>query len=99
MVLKAATCCATCQPVSPPLLVLVPQAVWVTALAPYVVLFILLARGVTLPGADVGIKYYLTPEWEKLKESKVGTLPSHQLLPVPLPIFPPVLLPYFRPHF
>ncbi|KAJ1521890.1 hypothetical protein ONE63_002228 [Megalurothrips usitatus] len=47
------------------------KAVWVTALAPYVVLFILLARGVTLPGADVGIRYYLTPQWEKLKESKV----------------------------
>ncbi|XP_052132702.1 sodium-dependent serotonin transporter-like, partial [Frankliniella occidentalis] len=47
------------------------QAVWVTALAPYVVLFILLGRGVTLPGADVGIRYYLTPQWDKLKESKV----------------------------
>lgn len=31
----------------------------------------LLARGVTLPGADEGIRYYLTPEWEKLKQTKV----------------------------
>lgn len=45
--------------------------VWVTALAPYVVLLILLARGVTLPGATEGIRYYLTPEWHKLKNSKV----------------------------
>jgi hypothetical protein len=47
------------------------QAVWVTALAPYVVLFILLVRGVMLPGAAEGIQYYLTPQWHKLKESKV----------------------------
>lgn len=47
------------------------KVVWVTALAPYVVLLILLARGVTLPGADEGIRYYLTPEWHKLQNSKV----------------------------
>ncbi|CAH0390409.1 unnamed protein product [Bemisia tabaci] len=47
------------------------KAVWVTALAPYVVLFILLARGVSLPGADEGIRYYLTPQWHKLSNSKV----------------------------
>ncbi|XP_073848673.1 serotonin transporter [Musca autumnalis] len=47
------------------------KVVWVTALAPYVVLIILLIRGVSLPGADEGIKYYLTPEWHKLKNSRV----------------------------
>lgn len=47
------------------------KVVWVTALAPYVVLLILLVRGITLPGADEGIRYYLTPEWHKLKNSKV----------------------------
>lgn len=45
--------------------------VWVTALAPYFVLIILLIRGVTLPGAAEGIRYYLTPEWHKLKNSRV----------------------------
>lgn len=44
---------------------------WITALAPYFVLIILLIRGVTLPGADEGIKYYLTPQWHKLYNSKV----------------------------
>ncbi|EEB11231.1 tryptophan transporter, putative [Pediculus humanus corporis] len=47
------------------------KAVWVTALAPYVVLFILLARGATLPGAGDGILYYLTPDCSKLLEKKV----------------------------
>ncbi|KAK6625289.1 hypothetical protein RUM43_005583 [Polyplax serrata] len=47
------------------------KAVWVTALAPYVVLFILLARGATLPGAADGILYYLTPDCSKLLEKKV----------------------------
>ncbi|KAG4066627.1 hypothetical protein HA402_007263 [Bradysia odoriphaga] len=47
------------------------KVVWVTALAPYVVLIILLIRGVSLPGADEGIRYYLTPEWSKLRNSKV----------------------------
>ncbi|XP_053670372.1 sodium-dependent serotonin transporter [Anopheles nili] len=47
------------------------KVVWVTALAPYVVLLILLARGVTLPGAAEGIRYYLTPQWNKLNNSRV----------------------------
>ncbi|XP_071446394.1 sodium-dependent serotonin transporter-like [Hetaerina americana] len=47
------------------------KAVWFTALAPYAILFILLARGVTLPGAEEGIRYYLTPQWGMLKSSKV----------------------------
>nr|CAI5828187.1 unnamed protein product [Callosobruchus analis] len=47
------------------------KAVWITALAPYVVLIILLARGVTLPGAADGIRYYLTPDWNKLYNTKV----------------------------
>lgn len=48
------------------------KVVWVTALAPYVVLFFLLIRGVTLPGAAEGIRYYLTPQWHKLQSSKVS---------------------------
>lgn len=47
------------------------QAVWITALAPYVVLIILLVRGASLPGAAEGIRYYLTPQWHKLYNSKV----------------------------
>lgn len=42
-----------------------------TALAPYVVLTILFFRGITLPGAWMGIEYYLTPQWHRLSDVKV----------------------------
>ncbi|XP_069767133.1 sodium-dependent serotonin transporter-like isoform X2 [Narcine bancroftii] len=42
------------------------KVVWVTATLPYVVLFILLVRGATLPGAWRGILFYVRPEWKKL---------------------------------
>ena len=47
------------------------QAVWVTATLPYMVLLILLIRGVTLPGAWKGIMYYLSPDWQRLKDTTV----------------------------
>jgi SNF family Na+-dependent transporter len=39
--------------------------------APYAVLLILLVRGVTLPGAPIGIEYYLKPKMELLKNFSV----------------------------
>ncbi|KAH1000895.1 hypothetical protein HUJ04_013166 [Dendroctonus ponderosae] len=47
------------------------KVVWVTATMPYVVLSILLVRGLMLPGALGGISYYLQPELSKLKETQV----------------------------
>nr|AGY96958.1 high-affinity octopamine transporter protein 2A [Limulus polyphemus] len=47
------------------------KVVWVTATAPYVILTILLLRGVVLPGAVNGIKYYLRPDIHKLLEAQV----------------------------
>ncbi len=48
------------------------QVVWVTATLPYIVLFILLIRGATLPGAWRGVVFYLKPQWGKLLETSVS---------------------------
>ncbi|XP_033978325.1 solute carrier family 6 member 4b [Trematomus bernacchii] len=47
------------------------KVVWVTATLPYIVLFILLIRGATLPGAWRGVVFYLKPQWGKLLETRV----------------------------
>lgn len=47
------------------------KVVWVTATAPYMILSILLVRGLFLPGASMGIKYYLSPRLEKLADPQV----------------------------
>nr|BAO20821.1 GABA transporter1 [Euphausia superba] len=47
------------------------KVVYFTALFPYVLMFILLIRGVTLPGASEGIKFYLIPDLNKLANVKV----------------------------
>jgi len=47
------------------------QAVWVTALMPYVVIAVFLVRATTLEGASDGIRYYLQPDWSKLASVNV----------------------------
>ncbi|KAG8236963.1 hypothetical protein J437_LFUL016534, partial [Ladona fulva] len=46
------------------------KVVWATATLPYVVLSILLVRGLMLPGALSGISYYLHPELHRLAETQ-----------------------------
>ena len=43
-----------------------------TATAPYLLLTAILIRGVTLPGAADGIKFYLTPDLSRLGDGQVG---------------------------
>ncbi|KAH6928218.1 hypothetical protein HPB50_012594 [Hyalomma asiaticum] len=47
------------------------KIVWVSAIFPYVCLFILLVRGVTLSGATNGLFFYIKPDWSQLLKPKV----------------------------
>lgn len=60
-----------CRPLPPPI---VSQVVYFTATFPYLILLMLLVRGVTLPGAWKGIQFYLTPQFHHLLSSKVRPL-------------------------
>lgn len=49
------------------------KASYFLALFPYVIIFALLIRAVTLEGAWKGILYFLTPQWHELLNPKVCT--------------------------
>ena len=50
-----------------------------TATFPYIVLFILFIRGVTLPNASEGIIYYLKPDFARLKDPAVRSLADFEI--------------------
>nr|QQY02452.1 sodium- and chloride-dependent taurine transporter [Cryptocotyle lingua] len=47
------------------------KVMYVTATAPYVFMFILLGRAVSLEGAADGLRYYITPNWSKLSDMTI----------------------------
>lgn len=47
------------------------KASYFLAIFPFIILFALLIRSVTLEGAGTGILYFISPDWEKLKSAKV----------------------------
>lgn len=64
------------QPLPPPsqlpcLSIALAQVVYFTATFPYLMLVVLLIRGVTLPGAAQGIQFYLYPNLTRLWDPQV----------------------------
>lgn len=51
----------------------VSQVVYLTATFPYVMLVVLLVRGLMLPGAREGIIFYLYPDLSRLTDPEVMT--------------------------
>ncbi|XP_042892117.1 sodium- and chloride-dependent glycine transporter 1-like isoform X1 [Penaeus japonicus] len=47
------------------------KAVYFTATFPYLILIVLLVRAATLPGYMDGIRFYLTPNWDKIRKPSV----------------------------
>ncbi|KAF8565393.1 hypothetical protein P879_05260 [Paragonimus westermani] len=55
------------------------SAAYVTAIIPCLFLTIILIRGVTLPGAWMGIKFFLVPSWSKLASFQIWSQAALQI--------------------
>ncbi|KAH7952122.1 hypothetical protein HPB52_018827 [Rhipicephalus sanguineus] len=51
----------------------------ITATAPYFMLGVMLLRGITLPGASIGLRYLLLPRWEALFDGRVWAAATEQV--------------------
>jgi len=56
------------------------KMVWVTCTAPYVILTILLIRGLTLEGMEIGLAFLFRPEWSKIATINVWQAAAVQIL-------------------
>ena len=55
------------------------KAAYVITLSPYFILTALIIYAAQLPGADKGIEFYITPQWDRLLEFQVWTQAASQI--------------------
>ncbi|KAM9333408.1 sodium-dependent proline transporter [Pholidichthys leucotaenia] len=55
------------------------KVVYVTATFPYIVLIVLIIRGATLEGSLQGVAFYLTPDWNRLRNAQVWNDAASQI--------------------
>ena len=55
------------------------RVVYFTSTFPYLVLTVMVLRGVTLPGASAGLRFYLVPDWAKLADPSVWVKAANQV--------------------
>jgi solute carrier family 6 GABA transporter-like protein 1 len=53
--------------------------VWVTALSPYAIMIVLLIRALTLDGAEIGLKAYITVDWKYFMQGRTWLDASTQI--------------------
>lgn len=56
------------------------KAAYVTSSLPIIMLLFLVVRGISLPGASIGIKYFLTPNLEKAMNAEVWVMAGSQVM-------------------
>ena len=56
------------------------KVVYFTSLFPYLVLTLLACRGLTLPGALDGVRYYLRPDWQRLLQPQLWVDAATQVI-------------------
>lgn len=56
------------------------KMVWVTCTMPYVILTVLLIKGLTLEGSGNGLKYLVVPNWSRLRDIEVWKGAAIQIL-------------------
>lgn len=56
------------------------KMVWVTCTAPYIILTVLLVKGLTLEGSGKGLEALFIPKWELLSEGKIWKDAAVQIL-------------------
>jgi len=56
------------------------KVAYFTATFPYLMLTILVVRGVTLPGASTGLLYFLKPDWGQLINPEVRSVSKYSKL-------------------